>query len=271
MSIEDIIAGTGETPITVERISRDLRSLGVESGMNMLVHSSLSSLGYVCGGAMAVVLALQEVVGESGTLMMPAMAGEWSDPGDWERPAVPQAWHDVIRDHWPAWDTEMAMTYEMGAVAETFRRQREVLRSGHPNCSFTARGPNARFLTQDHGLDHGMDDQSPLGKLYDLKGHVLLLGVGHANNSSLHLAENRANYPKKAYVKQGAAMRIDGKRQWVVYETLDLDSDDFKTIGAAFEKQTDHVKTGPVGLAESRLMRQRPLVDFGSDWMNQHR
>ncbi len=91
MSIEDIIARTGDTPITAERLVNDLRALGVKPGMTLLVHSSLSSIGYVCGGAMAVVLALQDVLGDKGTLMMPSMAGEWSEPARWDSPAVPAA------------------------------------------------------------------------------------------------------------------------------------------------------------------------------------
>lgn len=271
MSIEDVIARTGDTPITAERLVRDLRGLGVEPGMTLLVHSSLSKIGYVCGGAMAVVLALQEVLGEEGTLMMPSMSGEWSDPAGWERPAVPESWHDVIREHWPAWNADMAMTYFMGIIADTFRRQRDTIRSGHPDGSFTARGPNARFLTEHHALDQSVGDASPLGRLNELDGHVLLLGVDHNNNSSMHLAEYRATYTGKRTVKQHAAVLVDGKRRWVPYETLSLNEDDFGRIGQAFEEQTNHTTIGTIGLAESRLMPQRPLVNFAMQWIQQNR
>ena len=271
MSIEDVIARTGDTPITVERLVSDLRTLGVETGMTLLAHSSLSKIGYVCGGAMAVVLALQEVLGDEGTLMMPSMSGEWSDPAGWERPAVPESWHDVIREHWPAWNADMATTYEMGAISDTFRRQRDTVRSGHPECSFTARGPNALALTGNHTLKHSLGEQSPLGRLYEADGHILLLGVGHECNSSIHLAEYRTDTPEKKTEKQGAALRNNGHRQWVNYERLSFNEEGFDRIGQTFETQTDHVTIGPVGLAESRLMRQRPVVDFATEWMNQNR
>lgn len=271
MSIEDIIARTGDTPITVERLVRDLRNLGVEPGMTLLAHSSLSRIGFVCGNAQAVVLALQEVLGADGTLMMPTMSSEWSDPAPWEAPAVPESWWPVIREHWPAWDPALSPTREMGVIADCFRQQSDVVRSHHPVCSFSAHGPNALNLTEDHELSEDMGERSPLGRLNELDGHVLLLGVNHANNSSLHLAEYRAIYKNKHDLKQGTPLFINGKRQWVKYETLDLDYEDFGKIGQAFEDQTDHTTTGHIGLAESRLMRQRPLVNFATKWMNENR
>lgn len=271
MSIEDIIARTGDTPITVERLVNDLRALGVKPGMTLLVHSSLSRIGYVCGGAMAVVLALQEVLGDEGTLMMPSMSGEWSDPTRWDSPAVPEAWCDVIREHWPAWNPDMATTYHMGAIADAFRRQHDAVRSHHPECSFAARGPNARFLTDSHTLNHNVGEASPIGRLNELDGQVLLLGTGHTNNSSIHLAEFRADYPGRKKTTQSAAMLVDGERRWVMYETLELNDKDFDQIGRSFEQQTDHTTVGHIGLAESRLMRQRPLIDFAVKWMNENR
>ena len=58
----DIVAKTS-APVTVESLRRNLLALGVELGMVLLVHSSLSALGRVCGGPVAVVIALQEVLG----------------------------------------------------------------------------------------------------------------------------------------------------------------------------------------------------------------
>ncbi len=271
MSIEEIIARTGDTPITVERLVSDLRTLGVQPGMTLLVHSSLSKIGFVCGGAQAVVMALQEVLGEEGTLMMPTMSSDWSEPAQWKAPPVPKTWLPIIYEYWPTWDPDLTQSRQMGEIAETFRNQRDVIRSKHPQCSFAVRGPNTKFLTDHHALEEAIGDQSPVGRLHQLDGHVLLLGVGHANNSSIHLAEHRANYSPKQTQKQAAAMLVDGKRRWVEYETLDVNHEDFDKIGKAFETQTDHTTIGQVGLAESRLMPQRPLVDFAVKWMNENR
>lgn len=67
----DVIERTREI-ITINRLTKDLRKLGVQAGDILLVHSSLSSLGWVCGGPQAVIEALQAVVGDEGTLVMPA-------------------------------------------------------------------------------------------------------------------------------------------------------------------------------------------------------
>lgn len=110
-----------------------------------------------------------------------------------------------------------------------------------------------------------------MARLYDVDGWVLLLGVGHERNTSLHLSEYRAEWPSKKYAPQGAPVMVDGERRWIEFEDLDWNEDDFAEIGKAFEAATDEVSIGKVAQAESRLMRQRPLVDFGVQWMEQNR
>ncbi|WP_374689085.1 AAC(3) family N-acetyltransferase, partial [Promineifilum sp.] len=91
------------------------------------------------------------------------------------------------------------------------------------------------------------------------------------NNSSLHLAEYRANYPGKKPLAQGAPVRIDGRREWVHLRDTALNDEDFPLIGAAFERETGLARVGRVGRAEARLMPQRTLVDFAVGWMERNR
>src|SRR5450756_3153555 len=104
MSEADAIDRTLQGPGTVDSLSRDLNSLGVTEGMIVIVHSSLSSIGWVCGGSVGVVLALEQTLGIDGTLIMPTHSGDLSDPAKWENPPVPQAWWQSIRDNMPAYD-----------------------------------------------------------------------------------------------------------------------------------------------------------------------
>ena len=85
MTERDVIERTS-APITPLSLADDLRALGVEPGMTLLVHSSLSALGWVCGGPQAVVMALQAALGPEGTLAMPTHSGERSDPALWQHP-----------------------------------------------------------------------------------------------------------------------------------------------------------------------------------------
>lgn len=258
-----------ESPATVESLAAELSALGVREGGVLVVHSSLSALGWVVGGAQTVVQALQRVVGDTGTLVLPAHSTDNSDPSHWENPAVPAAWHEVIRAHMPAFDKRLTPTRQMGRIAELFRIAPDVKRSDHPAVSWCAWGRYAHAITPGHRLNSGFGEDSPLARVYDLEGDVLLLGVGHDRNSSLHLAEHRADWPKQT-LKLGAAMQFDGGRQWVVFEDLKHDSGDFPEIGWDFV-QSGHVKTGNVACARSQLMPQRGLVDFAAEWITRKR
>ena len=97
MSESDTIQRTQGDPATVESLKADLSALGVVPGMTLLVHSSLSALGWGCGGPVAVILPLESVLGPRGTLVMPTHSGHLSDPADWENPPVPRACWDLIR------------------------------------------------------------------------------------------------------------------------------------------------------------------------------
>lgn len=261
-------------PHTRDSLAAEFRALGLTAGQTVLVHSSLRRIGgWIIGGAQTVIEALLEVLEAEGTLMMPTHTTNNTEPSHWQNPPVPEAWWQFVRDNTPAFDPVITETRMMGVLAEQFRHYPGVIRSNHPVGSFAASGKHAAYLTADH--DYRRDifgDDSPIGKLYELDGYVMLLGVGHGNDTSLHLAEFRAQWASKGQrmVDEGSAILIDGKRQWVSYQMMPMDTDDFELLGADYEASIGY-KPGQIGQATTHLLRQRPLVDFAVQWMERNR
>jgi aminoglycoside N3'-acetyltransferase len=133
----------------------------------LLVHCAFSKVKPVEGGPARLIAALQAAIGPSGTLVMPSMS--WDDEHLFDPRATP-------------------CIEEMGVVADMFWRQPGVLRSDSPH-SFAATGPQAARITAPHPVEipHGID--SPVGRVYELDGQVLLLGIGHTADTTIHLAE----------------------------------------------------------------------------------
>ena len=173
-------------PITKNEIIGALYSVGMEKGHTVMVHTSMSAMGYVCGGAQTVIEALIEVVGDEGTIMMPTQSWKNLDPEDGVHWDVEKEYWQVIRENWPAYDKRITPTNTMGAVAEAFRQWPGTLRSDHPARSVAAWGRHAEYLVETHDLSNIFGDGSPIGKLYELNGKVLLMGVGYDNLNSRH-------------------------------------------------------------------------------------
>ena len=257
-------------PVAPTQLAGEFTDLGLEPGMTVIVHTALSKIGWVPGGAQGVIAALLDVLGDAGTLVMPAHSGNFSDPANWVAPAVPKSWWEPIRAEMPAYDPDLTPTRNMGAVAESFRKYPGVLRSDHPQVSFTAVGPNARRIVETHPLSGMFGEQSPLARLYEIDAHVLLLGVDHGNNTAIHLGEARAEFPRKTQT-DGAPMLVDGQRRWVSFDDAQASDDGFDKLGEDFARETQSEHRGPVGWGIARFMRVRAIVDYAQAWLSAHR
>lgn len=160
-------------PQSQESLVADLRRIGLGGGDAVIVHSSLRSVGKVEGGAATVVRALLEVVGPRGLLMVPnfSYSCTYFDPA-----------------------FEPSLT---GVVTETVRRWPGAVRSLHPTHSVAAIGENAVEIVRGHHLMSAIALGSPLDRLAAMGGWVLLLGVGHTQNSTIHVGEIHADVPYK--------------------------------------------------------------------------
>src|SRR6185437_16802448 len=138
-------------PVAMSELAAQLRALGVPEGGVLLVHTSLSRIGPVENGPLGVIGALQAVLGPNATLVMPSMTDDYDCP----------------------FDPRKTPCRGMGVVADVFWRMPAVLRSDSPH-AFAAIGPEADRITPAHPLDvpHGLN--SPVGRVYDLDGQILL-------------------------------------------------------------------------------------------------
>ena len=98
-----------------------------------------------------------------------------------------------------------------------------------------------------------------------------MLGVGYDSNTSLHLAEWRQLKPP-LHVTGSAIRQPDGSGRWVNWTDVAEDESDFERIGAEFEAEvTGAARIGSVGNATARLLFQRALVDYATQWMADRR
>ncbi|MEO6143203.1 MAG: AAC(3) family N-acetyltransferase [Dermatophilaceae bacterium] len=163
-----------------EEIVTGLKIIGLQAGDHVLVHSSLSSLGSVVGGAATVVQALLDVVTTSGTVLAPTLTGNA------EIGCQSEVFFDEARTQ--SWT---------GAIAEAVRTWPGAMRSLHPTHSVAAIGAGAERLTRGH-----LDCLTPCGEgspyshvAQEPHGMILLLGCDHESNTTLHHVEELAGVP----------------------------------------------------------------------------
>ncbi len=262
------VIGRTLTPRTRDSLASDLRELGVRPGDVLLVHSSLSAIGWVVGREVAVVEALRDAVGPEGTLVVPTQTGGNSDPAEWMHPPVPESWWDTIRAHLPAYDPATMPSAGMGAVVEAVRTWPGALRSAHPQTSFAALGTRAAALTGVHDLDCRFGRRSPLGALHAARARVLLIGAGYDSCTAFHLAETLV--PAAPTEVQACAVVTERGRAWLRYTDTVADETDFAQIGAGLDA-TGAVRAARVGSAVSRLFDLAGGVAYATGWIRRHR
>ncbi|MEV3858208.1 AAC(3) family N-acetyltransferase [Streptomyces sp. NPDC050095] len=200
--------------------------------MSVIVHASLGSLGRVDGGAATVVDSLRTVLGPTGTLVVPTFTWQVTDP-DPDHLGMPDPGVIARREAVPTFHPDLETT-GMGAVPEAVRALPESVRSAHPQASVAAVGARAEDITSRQTLGFALGRTSPFGRLHDLGGHILLVGVGHDRNSFLHHAESLTPNPRLKVRR--FPRNLDGERVWL--ETLDVGNDNgtyFPTVGRDFE------------------------------------
>ena len=223
--------------VTGRDIVEGLRSLGVEPGHLLLVHSSLSRFGRVEGGAPTVVQALLDSVAPNGTVIVPTF-NYGTLPYD------------------PA--TTQSLT---GAISDAFWRTPGAVRSNHPTHSFAAIGPWAREMLENHQHMDPLGHTSPLGRLFRANGWVLLMGVDHRSNSMIHTAEESMKVPYVGRTRTAAVLR--GKEVTEVTVRRPGCSSGFNVVGDAM-RPMGLIREATVGQSTLMLMRAGDIVSVAS-------
>ncbi|EZH71347.1 hypothetical protein ATO12_08130 [Aquimarina atlantica] len=254
------------TPISKKDVLNDLKKIGITEGVNIMVHSSLSKIGWVIGGAYTVVEALVELIGEKGTLVMPAATPYCLHPTQWGDDNIPKKWSTKIAKNLPLFNIKNTPT-TMGAIPETFRNWNGSLRSNHPISSVSARGAMAKDIVEEHNLVLSESINTPYEKIYNNDFKILLLGVGFNRCTMLHFGESLSNNPR--LTKSKYQIIEDNRKKWV--EIADMANDNstyFPQIGKEF-LELKRVRVGKIGSAESMLFSTKELVDFSIQYFNQ--
>ncbi|HET7233127.1 MAG TPA: AAC(3)-IV family aminoglycoside N-acetyltransferase [Longimicrobium sp.] len=224
-------------------VTGQLRSLGVTPGGVLLVHTSFRAVRPVEGGPAGLIQALRNALGPGGTLVMPAWAGDDEEPFD---PASTPA------------------SADLGVVADTFWRMPGVLRSGH-NFAFAAAGPRGAEVVRDPLPLPPHIPESPVGRVHEMGGQVLLLGVNHSEDTTLHLAELIAGVPYRVpksitVLRGGVPVRVDYGENDHCCQRFTLADEWLRTRGLQHE--------GTVGHAPARLARSRHIVSVALEQLS---
>ena len=251
-------------PISKQDLIKDFQLIGIKKSMNLMVHSSLSKIGWVIGGANTVVEALLEIIEKKGTLAMPAATPLCLHPEDWDI-TIKKNWISKIVKYLPVFNLETTPT-TMGIIPETFRKWPNTLRSNHPISSVCANGKLAKRLSENHNLEMSEGTNTPYEEIYKNDFKVLLLGVGFNRCTMLHFAESKSKN-RRITTSRYPIIR-DNNREWI--EVKDMENDNsthFPTIGEMYMNKS-RLAYKKIGQANSVLMDIKSLVDFGTAYFD---
>lgn len=257
--------------VTRASLAADLARLGLAPGDAVMVHAAVSKIGRLLDGPDTIIAALSDAVGPEGTVLAYA---------DWEARyedlvgedgRVPPEW----REHIPPFDPQRSRAIrDNGVLPEFLRTTTGALRSGNPGASIVALGARAEWFTTDHALDYGYGEGSPLARLVEAGGKVLMLGAPLDTLTLLHHAEHLAEIPGKRIRRIEVPLATPSGTQWRMIEEFDtgdpivegLAEDYFAEVVSEF-LAGGQGRQGLIGAAPSVLVEAAAITEFGVNWL----
>lgn len=249
------------------RLAADLRALGLASGDVLMVHASVRAVGEVAGGPDEIHLAIKDVLGAEGTLMMYASCPRYVD--EVGRGNLTPAEEAEVLEKLPAFDAATARSArDNGALVEMLRTYPGSRVNAHP-ARFVVWGRKADYLLSRQPWNYAFGRNSTLERFVELDGRILLLGCDHDTVTFLHYAEHIVDIPAKRIARFKVPLLVNDKRVW-------RDMEEFNTAGDGvhanwpdrfFAQIVDaHLSAsgnrgGMVGDAPSYLLHARALLD----------
>ncbi len=163
---------------TKEDLKRQLQEGGLRNTDTVLIHSSMKAIGHVEGGADTVVDAWMEYFGR-GLLLLPTHT--------WAQMKGEHCVYDPAREE-----------SCVGLLTNIFRRRPGVVRSLHPTHSVAAYGQDAAaYVAGEENCNTPCTPGGCYDRLRQVKGKILLVGVGHERNTFIHSVEEVLNVPNR--------------------------------------------------------------------------
>lgn len=255
-------------------LGKDLQELGLRAGDMVMVHAAISTVGRLLSGPDVLIDALRDAVGPSGTIVAYTdWNGAYDELLDCDG-RVPEEWRAHIAPFDPALSRAIR---DNGVFPEFLRTTPGARRSANPGGSVAAIGARAEWLTADHPLDYGYGDASPLAKLVEAGGKVLMVGAPLDTMTLLHHAEHLTRIPGKRLRRYEAPFATPAGVVWRMLEEFDtsepvvdgLESDYFARIVTEFLAGGQGAQ-GPIGEAPSVLVDAASICSFAVAWLEQH-
>lgn len=257
--------------LTRAHLRDDLKRLGLRAGDTVMVHAAMSRVGPLLNGPDALIQALTDALGPDGTLLVyTSWDSRHDDLLDAHGRVLPE-W----RDHVPGFDAARSRAVRMnGIIAEFVRTTPGARRSANPGASVAALGRLADWITADHPQDYGYGENSPLARLVEVGGRVLMVGAPWDTMTLLHLADHRARLPGKRVLRYEVPFATRGATEWRFIEEFDTSEPVLDAIPDNYIERIvgDFVaagggRQGLVGRAPSLLVDAGPVLTHGIAWL----